>query len=281
MIREVRIDEVEEVAKYAYKLNCMPKHNCKSFSTEYEDILKSYKRDINVENKYLLGYFINDKLEGVVSIGAEPDENYVQTGGGIFAENDYQKISKEFYEWIKNNFKGYYFYMAYSQENLQAIEFSESQNLKCCSRAYFLRIKHEEFRPAKVNVQIEMLTEKYYDQFTELHDVIGEGAYWNSEKIISRNLFDVYLAIENDEVIGEFVVRKSLPEGEVYFLGVKEGISTNVLSDLIIYATKDRLSKGIETMAYVECNSIDELNAYFKLGYHISETSIGYEIDEL
>ncbi len=281
MIRTIKESEIVMASQFAYKLNAIPKFNVKSFPRDYEEILGAFTRSLKREDSYLLGYFGDEQLEGLVLFSAETEDKYVQTSGGIFAESDFDKIANAFYDWIEEKFKGYYFYMAYSQENEQAIKFCESRKMTCCSRAYFLRIKKEDFRVNKVNTKIEELTVQYHDQFSKLHDVIGEGAFWNSKKIIEQNQFDVYLALQDDEVLGEFVVRKSLPEGEVYFLGVKEGVKEEIMSDLIIHATAIRLSKGIDTMAYVEVNSIVELNQYFKLGYHISETSIGYEIDKL
>ncbi len=281
MIREIKMNEVEEVAKYAFELNSIPEHNCKSFSTKYEEILSSFKKDIQNENDYLLGYYIDDLLEGVVSILSVPNDNYVQTTGGFFAKENFHEISAKFFNWIKEKFKGYYFYSAYSQENVEAIKFCENQNLECSTRAYFLRIEEDKFRPSIVNTKIELLTEKYHKQFTELHNIVGKDAFWNSEKILSGRRFDVYIALDNDKVIGEFAVTRHLPEGEVCFLGVKEGVSIKVLSDLVMFATRERFAAGAQTMAYVECNSVVELNIYFNHGYHIGETSIGYETKEL
>lgn len=163
MIRDIRMDEVEHIAKYVYRLNQNPKHNCKSFPIDYEDILASFKRSISEDDRYLIGYFIDDRLEGVASLIATPKEKYVQTNGGIFAENNYNKVSKVIFNWIKDTFKGFYFYMAFSSQNKQAIDFCESENLTCSTRAYFLRITEKEFKYKLIKTRIEILTEKYYD----------------------------------------------------------------------------------------------------------------------
>lgn len=278
MIREIKKEEITEAAKYAFRLNSIPKHNCKSFGTEYNDILKTFEEKHLKENDYLLGYFIEDKLEGFVLIGAEPDEEYVQTCGGFFSENHFELVAAEFYKWVKNKFKGYYFYMAYSQENKQAIEFCEKNGFNCNSRAYFMRILENEFRPHEVKSKIELLTEKHHESYIELHDVIGVTAYWNSKKILATDKFDIYVALENDVVIGEIAIRKTIPEGEVYFLGVREGISNEVTSDLAVFAMTDRISRGLQTMAYVECAEVAELNIYIRLGFHIGDTSIGHDV---
>jgi len=47
MIRRIEKNELEEAAKYAYRLNSVPEYKCMAFPADYDNIVKCFNNIIN------------------------------------------------------------------------------------------------------------------------------------------------------------------------------------------------------------------------------------------
>lgn len=146
MIKSVDISELELVAKYAYKLNSIPQHKCKALPTDYEGIFKQFERMIKHPNDELLISTDGDDIQGVLALLVDPEDKYLEFVGGVFAEDNYVAIAREFFEYIKNKYKGYHLDVAYPEENVQATDFMESVGAILMDFDYEYRINKVDFK---------------------------------------------------------------------------------------------------------------------------------------
>jgi hypothetical protein len=107
---------------------------------------------------------------------------YLEAIGGVFAENNYEFVAKEFYKYLKNEYKGYKLDAAYPKENQQAIWFMESIGARLLGFDYELSLYKNEYEGrADVNGIIG-LNEKYYESFVEIHNKFHSDVYWTGER---------------------------------------------------------------------------------------------------
>lgn len=98
MIKCVDKKDLEYAAKYAYQLNLIPQHKCKAFPNDYNNILRQFEKITNHLDDELLISTDGTSIYGVLALLVEPKEMYLEAIGGVFAENNYEFVAREFYE---------------------------------------------------------------------------------------------------------------------------------------------------------------------------------------
>ena len=112
--------------------------------------------------------------------------------------------------------------------------------------------------------EIKSLEEKYYDDYKDIHE---KDTYWTAEKVIdAKDRFNVYLALNEDNVIGYIDVTNCFEENEPYDLFVKEkyrnkGYGRKLLAKAL-YENKDK-----NMMLLVDVDNGAAINIYEKCGF--------------
>lgn len=283
MIKSVDISQLEPVAKYAYELNSMPQHKCKAFPTDYESILKQFERMINHPNDEILISTDTNNILGLLALLVEPEDMYLEIVGGIFAKNNYENVAKEFFQYIRNKYKGYHLDAAYPEENVQAKKFMESIGAKLMDFDYEYRINKDDFKSLPKIDSIIEINEKHYEDFIKHHNSINPGVYWTGEKLINAlDKFDIFLALEDDKVMGSIVISKfNKKVDEIYFLSVKEekpnfDLEKNLLNKGINHA----FNTGTQELIFmVEKEDIRMMHICEELGFKKTDTCLTYALD--
>ncbi|OZV13204.1 hypothetical protein CIW83_04835 [Tissierella sp. P1] len=277
MIKGVDILDLERVAKYAYQLNLNPQHKCKAFPTDYNDILRQFKNMINHPNNELLILTDHINILGVLALLVEPEEMYLEAIGGVFAENNYKAVAKEFYAYVKDNFKGYRFDAAYPRENEQAIDFMKTIGAKLLDFDYEFRLSKNEYESMTEVGNIILLNEKYYESFVEIHNKFHPDVYWTGERLLEAlDKFDIFIILEDDKVVGSIVTSKF--SKEIYLMEVAEdkqnlGYGTALINKSVKHAFNNGAD---ELMVMVDKNNLAALHLYEKLGFKKTDTCLTY-----
>lgn len=283
MIKSVDISELELVAKYAYKLNSIPQHKCKALPRDYESILKQFERMIKHPYDELLISTDGDDVLGLLALLVEPEDKYLEFVGGVFAEDNFDAIGEEFFKYIKGKYKGYHLDAAYPEENVQAIGFMESIGAKLIDFNYEYRINKDDFKSLYEVDNVIYINEKYNEDFINLHNRMNPDAYWTGEKLINAlDKFDIFLALEDDKVIGSIVTSKfNKKVDEIYFISVEKGKEN-------LHLEKALLNRGIshafsngncELILMIAKEDIKMLNICEELGFRKTDTCLTYSLD--
>lgn len=282
MIKNVDISKLEPAAKYAYELNSIPQHRCKAFPTDYEGILKQFERMIHRPNDELLVSSDGNSILGLLALLVEPEDKYLELVGGVFAEDNYQAVANEFFEYIRKKYKGYHLDAAYPEENVQAIGFMESIGAKLMDFDYEYRINRDDFNSLHKADNIIYIDEKYHDDFINLHNRMNPNAYWTGEKLIDAlDKFDIFLALEDDKVIGSIVTSKfNKKADEIYFLSVEEGKQNlDLEEDLLNRAISYAFSTGAHELIFmIEKEDIRMRHICEELGFEKTDTCLTYAL---
>lgn len=220
MVRQATSQEVTEAARFAYQLNSMDKHRCKGFPRDYDAILHQFQRIIAHPHSQLLIAGEENQITGVLALFVEPDDQYLQAIGGVFAKENYISIATDFYDYIRARFQGYKMHAAYPKENVQAYDFlisigAELEDYDCEFRVF----KHDyQFNPD--TQAVDVLAEDLYSYFILLHNQVNPNVYWTGEKLIkSLDRFKIF-AVRKANGLAGFIVTSNMPrrENEIYFL---------------------------------------------------------------
>jgi GNAT superfamily N-acetyltransferase len=282
MIRSVVKNELESVAKYAYELNSNQQHKCKAFPADYDSIIMQFEKILNHPNDELLILTDGITLCGVLALLVEPEDMYLEAIGGVFAENNYESVAQEFYEYLKNKYIGYHFDAAYPEENRQAIDFMKLIGAKSSGFDYELRLGKNMYEGLPVVDSIIGLNEKYYKGFVDIHDKFHPDVYWTGERLLKAlDQFDIFIILENDEVIGSVVTSKHTRKSEeIYLIEVAEnrqnlGYGTALMNKAIKHAFNNGID---ELMVMVDKDNMSAMHLYEKLGFKKTDTCLTYSI---
>ena len=281
MIKSVDISELEPVAKYAYKLNSIPQHKCKAFPTDYNSVLKQFERMIHHPNDELLVSTDGDDILGLLALLVEPEDKYLEFVGGVFAESNYRMVSEEFFKYIRDKYKGYKLNAAYPEENVQAIGFMESIGAKLMDFDYEYRINKDDFKSLYEVDNIIYINKKYNEDFINLHNRMNPDAYWTGEKLINAlDKFDIFIALEDDKVIGSIVTSKFNKEvDEIYFLSV-ENEDDHLEKALLNRGVSHAFSNGTrELILMIGKEDAKLINICEEIGFIRSDTCLTYSLD--
>lgn len=283
MIKNVDNSQLEYIANYTYSLNKIPKHKCKAFPSDYNSILNHFKKIINHPNDELLISVKDNNILGVLALLVEPKDMYLEFVGGVFAKNNYQIIANEFFNYINNKYRGYYLNAAYPKENIDARIFMESIGANLLSYDYEYKLNKRDYVNLPESDNIVNLNMEYYEEFIEFHNKFNSDAYWTGEKLIdSLNKFNIFIALENNKIIGSAVISNFNNKlEEVYFLNtLRNKQNPDLKIGLLNKAIKQAFGNGAEELlVMIENDKKRELVIYEELGFKKADTCLTYAIE--
>lgn len=282
MISGIARHDLERVAKYAYRLNSIPQHKCKAFPTDYDSIVAQFEKMSSHPNDELLVSTDDTNILGVLAILVEPEDMYLEAIGGVFADDNYEAIAKEFYAYLRNNYRGYRFDAAYPKENEQAVDFMKSIGAELLDYDYELRLSSIAYENVADNANIIELNEEYHKSFVETHNEAHWDAYWTGERLLKAlDKFDIFIAVKQAKVIGSVVTSKlTRTMEEIYFLDVVEdkrnqGYGTALINKALQHAFDNGTD---ELMVMVGKDNMVALHLFEKLGFRKTDTCLTYSM---
>lgn len=207
----------------------------------------------------VLGVFYENKIIGLFVFLVLDDEKYIEMLVGLSKE----KIAyEEIMVYLKEHYEGYEVDFVYNPKNQLMQEQLEKKN------AFFyteqLKMVLKDTVPCKNNKQVELYSDIYKEQYVQIHSTDG---YWTGEKVLEElDRFRVFLAIENEIVVGYVDVTYSFEENEPFDVFVKEEYRGKG------YA-KAMLTKAIEMnapksmMLLVDIDNVPAIGLYESLGF--------------
>jgi ribosomal protein S18 acetylase RimI-like enzyme len=283
----ISIDEtrVVEAAQYANELNQIQEHRCKACAADYDTLLYYFKKRLKRPDDEILVCTAHNEILGVLAVIVEAKDKYLEAVGGVFAKGNYQEISMEFFNYLKEKYAGFHFDAAYPEENKEAISFMESIGASCIGMDFEMALKKDDFQPSKVNKEILPLSEKYYESFCRFHDENHPNVYWTGERILSAlDKFDVLIGLEKDKIVGYIVTSTSgNKKEEIYFIEADKCYGRQGYAESLLQKSIDRtFESGIkELMVMVEIDNISEINLYESFGFEKVDTCNTYSIESL
>lgn len=283
MIRTAKQQEIEEIARYAFRLNSIKEHKCKAFPTDYEGILAQFEKMDKHPNDKVLVCTDGTNIQGILALLVEPENMFMEAIGGVFAEKNYAAVAMEFYEYMEENYPGYHFDAAYPEENQQAIDFIESIGAMIIDYDYELRVNKKKYIPIDEIHHIIHLNEKYYKDFVDIHDKYNPNVYWTGDRLLmALDKFDIFIALDSKRVVGSIVTSKfNKNVREIYLMAVEEGKRHLDYEIALINRTVGHAfdNEAEEIMVMAEKNNLKLIKDYESLGFEKTDTCITYSMN--
>lgn len=282
MIIEIDNKKLADVALYAYKLNKIKIHQCRPFSVRmsYEDIYDKFNSLIDYPTDKLLACINkNSEIKGVLGIITEPDENYMQAQGGVYAKEDYLEVGNEFMRYLKRNFKGNKMVFGYPKENIEGQELMKAHGFNLEEEAKVMSLYKNKLIEQDLNLNnIISLSEEWHQLYRNFSKQFEVGRFWTADKII-ENLFkwQVYLLVKENEIIGS-IIMQIYNEGNAEIFGIDlidEFNNIENIKNLLSFSCKKGFDDKIKQVIMFVYNEL-EYEAVKKVGFIEEDTHLSY-----
>ena len=205
----------------------------------------------------------NNKTLGLFVFYTIPEEHYLEMMMGLSRDS---RAVKAFIEFLINNYTGYQADFVFNPK--WSIFKKELEK-------HSVILDVEQQRMVYTHKQIDLSTngivpysETYRNQYVEMHT---EDRYWTAEKTIeAKNRFNIFLAVDKNEVLGYIDVSNCFDENEPYDLYVKpEYRQKGFGKKLLIKALE--VNEPKEMMLLVDVDNEPAIKLYDSVGFITKE----------
>lgn len=212
MIR--KLTSLEGCDAFIRELNRDPEFSEPMLSTP-EQLTANLYNALHKPNDHVLGVFRGDDMTGLFVFLILEDERYIEMIVGLSRE---AAAYGEIADWLRENYPGFQADFVFNPANVLLGELLRSLGAEFDTEQQ--KMVYSGPVPRLDTTGIEPLSPGRMAGYLAMHD---DDCYWTGEKVAAApERFSVYLAVENDEVVGYTDVTNCFGENEPYALEVKE-----------------------------------------------------------
>ena len=281
MIIEVKEDLIDEVMTFAWEFTSHQETCSFPKFKDFEDLKKVFLRLLKSEDDRVLACIENEVLVGVLNLQVKKEDLYLQSLGGIFAKQDFDDVAKQFIQYLKVRYPNFNMYFRYPLENQTAIMFLEKMGAELLDACVTMELRQEDFKMSSSKHGVIRLPSDYYEDYAAFHDAHYPNIYWNSQRIFDHlDLWNIYVVIENQKIIGNIFIRMNGSEAEIFGLSIDESYQRDNLElDLLSTSMKDCFLKDIEhVLFFVNEDDQRQIDATLEIGFKQIDTYRCYRI---
>jgi ribosomal protein S18 acetylase RimI-like enzyme len=234
-----------------------------SFSDPHLNDMKEKNEDISEwvarVDHYCFVVESNGKTVGLFVFVIYEDEKYMEMLAGLSKD---EEAVEEMLRYIDENYRGYHADFVFNPEWLILKKGLEKRGAHFDTEQQRMVYTHKQ-----LNIDTDGIvpySEKYKNQYIEIHE---KDMYWTAEKTIeAKNRFNIFLAVENDNVIGYIDVTNCHRENEPYSLYVKPEYRRKGIGTKLLYKAL-KTNEPKKMMLFVDVDNIPAIKLYESLGF--------------
>ena len=198
--------------------------------------------------------------QGIFLFFLIPDEKYIEMLMGISRN---PKAIEEVLDYLDSNYKGYKVDFVFNPKWIMFQKALEKHRATFDVEQQRMVYSHKEIKD--IVDDIRPYSDQYKEQYMEIHD--DSERYWTAEKTIeAKDRFNIFLAIENNRVVGYIDVSNCFKENEPYDLFVMEGYRNRGIGrKLLLKALKE--NEPNDMMLLVDIDNKSAINLYESVGF--------------
>ncbi len=281
MIIEVKEDLIDEVIAFSWEFARHPETCSFPKSKDFEQLKQVFLRSIKSEDDRVLACIENEELIGVLNLQVKKEDLYLQSLGGVFAKQDFNGVATQFVKYLNVHYPNFEIYFGYPLENQTAIMFLEKIGAELLDACLTMELRQEDFKMSSPKHEVIRLPSEYYEDYAMFHDAHYPNIYWNSQRIFDHlDLWNIYVVIENQKIIGNIFIRMNGSEAEIFGLSIDESYQRDNLElDLLSTSMKDCFLKDIEhVLFFVNEDDQRQIDATLEIGFKQIDTYRCYRI---
>ncbi len=273
-IKECKIEKLNQIVDFVYTKNILKNFRCRPFLIDEtsENIKQFYKRYIESESSSILLQYDKDKLIGVCPIYWIKDDKYLSITAGIFAEENYSFISKNFLDYLKQKFNSYTLFVNIAKEHNEAISFYTENNFSKLEDAELYVL--EDFSNLTFNKNVHEINIKNSDEiFNYLNKLMDENTYWNTKRL-SKNLDKFFILAYFDNGIKGAIYAQIYKNNSVEIFGM---LSENrKIQKILMQSLASQCKKINATKLILYSEDKNEILLAKEIGYKYLDSNICY-----
>ena len=224
MLRRAEKQEIETYLEFAYALALdQTRSGYPLFSdgiATKERFVASARESDAQENRTLLLFLLDGKVEGWIQFFWIREDRYLQTDGFFIRRNTRQALA-EFTEYARAHFPGYTLYLGFPKRNEDAMHALDAAGWTRTEESYHDVFSLADYEPRPEAQGIVHITRENFPMFRALHRV-DASTYWNAQRI-ERTLdawkIDLLTESESGTPLGAVYAR----DGEIFGIDYREG----------------------------------------------------------
>lgn len=214
-VRKGTMDDINMAVDLAFSMQGDILNRCRPLllGASKKEIHKRFKNYIEGEEKELLIVEKNGKLQGLTPIYWIEKDAYVSYEQGPYGF-DYEAVADYLFDYVKDNFKGYKFYVNTSKEHIKSNLFYEKKGFEKIEEAKMLKL--ENYTSDYSNEYVQELNENNSEElYSWINRNIDEDTYWNSKRISENLNRFIILGYFNQGIKGHIIGRGSADYTEI------------------------------------------------------------------
>ena len=262
-----KLTSVNEYMDFVNEINSTPDFSNPMLSSK-EQIQCNLLDALNKPMHQIWGIFEKEEIVGLFVFLILEDESYIEMLVGL---SRVLKTYEEMLAFLKEKYKGYRVDFVYNPDNHLLHNLLQNEQAEFEAEQQKMLLK--EAVSYKSDHQIELFNPKYKEQYILLH---SNGGYWTADKVIdASDRFRIFLAIENNEVVGYTDVTYQYDVNEPYDIFVKEKYRNKGYGKAML-AKAVELNKPKDMMLLVDANDFVSITLFESLGFvrAVAENSI-------
>lgn len=280
IIKVMTADQVSEAAALAWPVYQVETKRTTPPYHSLEEMAKHFLTWTDRESEYLLGYYDENQLLGVITLTIEHENKYCAIQGPYIENADnYGEIAEGFMIYVDGLCKGYRCLIGTTKPNVNSQRFFESKGFICTEDTVQTRVYPNTLKGVTGPYKVETLKEEDYDLYRTFHTQYFGDYYWSADRIYQTiSQWDVSIVRIDGEIVGNTFTRgQQNQSGEVYGgMVLLQYEDTAMLAQLYYTSTAALFARGIKEIV----NFIPEgyqLEAAKLVGYEAYDTYLCYE----
>ena len=212
MIKE--LDLLDNYEEFITDLNSDPCFSNPMLASE-EDIKDNLYNALNKPDDHVFGVFQDDRTIGLFVFLILKEEKYIEM---IIGLSRYRQAYEEILSYLQDHYPGFQTDFVFNPQNRLLKELLVQKNASFDIQQQKMILND---RGLIADTEgIETLSESFKQQYFTIHD---KDRYWTGEKTAeATERFNIYIAKDNDDVIGYLDITKSFDDNEIFDLLVLE-----------------------------------------------------------
>lgn len=199
------------------------------------------------------------KVNGLFVWLISPNEKYIEMLIGLSKE---ESSIREMLSFIENEYKGYQLDFVINPQHILFCKLLKSKNAKFEEEQQWMAWEKE--IDSKYQHEIVLLTQEYEAQYIDKHN---KDTYWTAEKVIeAKDRFRVFLAIDEETVVGYIDVTYCYEKNEPYDIWVDNGFQNKGYEQALLQAAI-KMNKPKKMMVLVDINNSVEIEMFKSIGF--------------
>ena len=215
---------------------------------------------INRPDRFCLLVKEEGTAQGIFLFLLIPEERYIEMLMGISRSPE---AIEEALDYLDSNYKGYNVDFVFNPKWLMFQKALEKRRATFGIEQQRMVYSHKEIK--EIVDDIQLYSDQYKEQYMDIHD--DSERYWTAEKTIeAKDRFNIFLAIENNKVVGYIDVSNCFKENEPYDLFViEEYRNRGIGRKLLLKALKE--NEPNDMMLLVDIDNKSAIKLYESVGF--------------